>query len=141
MLNRRIRVALVKRTDLGELEIKIIEDFEDELHNIYKTIECSTIDIIKRSIKGRPLEFIVDDEYLLTDKPKNAPTGIYAKSPLLEQIYGAFLITGPGDQEGNLTDLSNKDIEAIMGARRVASRAPRDNPQNIEYFDTIAYAL
>ena len=141
MLNRRIRVALIKRTEGGDLTIQVIDDFEDELKNIYKAIECHTIDIISRKIKGRRLDFIVDDEYLLTDKPKNAPTGICATSPMLEQIYGPFLITGTADSEGNLTDLSIKDIDAIMRARCVATRAPRENTEQVEYFDTIAYTI
>lgn len=140
-MERYIDVVLVERNDKGELVVKPIKNFHDELHNIYKTIKCRCIDIVQRKIKGRIVEFIVDDEYLLTDKPKDAPTGICSTSPLLEQIYGAFLITGPGDQDGNLTSLSKKDIDAINGARCVASRTSRYDENDVSYFDVIAYSI
>lgn len=140
MLNRYIKVALVERTSKGELNIKVIDNFLDELHNIYKTIGCNTIDIIQRKIKGRTLCFVVDDEYLLSDKPKNAPTGIYEDEPMTEQIYGSYIITGVADNEGNLTDLCALDVKAIFGACRVATRQAK-NGEEVETFDTIAYTI
>lgn len=141
MVSNRIDVVIVKRLDNGDLELKVVRDFEDELNNIYSVIDCRCIDIITRKIRGRSVDFIVDDEYLLTDKPKNAPTGILSNSPMLEQIYGTFIITGTGDRDGNLTSLSNKDISAIMSARCIGTRAPKDDPSKIEHFDVIAYTL
>ena len=141
MVSNKIDVVIVKRLNNGDLDLKVVRDFEDELHNIYSVIDCRCIDIITRKIKGRSVDFIVDDEYLLSDKPKNAPTGIFQNQPMLEQIYGPFVITGTGDSEGNLTDLNDLDIKAIKSAVLMATRQPKDKPELVERFETLAYSI
>lgn len=140
-MKRHITAVLVKRKPDNDLDIQVIDNFLDELDNIYKTIECQTIDIISRHIRGRVVDFIIDDEYLLTDKVKTHPTGINATNPMLERIYGSFLITGTGDEEGNLTSLSKLDIEAIFASRCIATGYDTNDKSKSWTFDTLRYTL
>ena len=138
-MNRKLKAVLISRE--GEkLKIEPMT-IEDTLETYYKLCECRTIDIISRTIKGRVVDFIVDDEYLLSDKPKNAPTGIFQNEPMLEQIYGPFVITGTGDNEGNLTDLNDLDIKAIKSSVLMATRQKGDDLENVERFETLAYTI
>lgn len=139
-MERYIRVAIVERTSDNELRVEIVDDYKDELSNYYNTIGCRAIDIITRKIKGHCVDFVIDDEYLLTDKAKEAPTGICSTSPMLEQIYGTFVITGTGDEDGNLTDLSVKDVSRIADSITIATRVNKDTKETTR-FDVLAYQL
>lgn len=141
---RKIDVAIVKRNE-SELSIKFVKDFEDNLENFYKVLGCQCIDIITRTIKGRTMDFIVDDEYLLKSEANDKPTALLGSDPQLEQIYGVIVISGTGDREGNLTSLSKLDFKAIKESVLMAMRTPKkDNEEQVEIyeaFDVITYGV
>lgn len=92
----------------------------DGLKDYYRLIHCTTIDIVNRGITGKRYDIICDDE------------GTFADDPLISAIddlgrvmlVGNLIVCGEADEEGNLTSLSEADIEHIkeniqnMGTRR-----------------------
>lgn len=111
-MQRKIRVMLLKQNK-GALIPQEIPDFIDDLEHLYEALECRCIDIQSRKVGGRLLDFVFDDEYLFTAKPDDLPTAIF-EGEGQEAIFGNLIITGTGDQEGNLTSLCDLDIEAIL---------------------------
>lgn len=87
--------------------------FEDNIHEIYKLVECDTIDMVQRTISGRHYVFIVDDEGKIKDKPK-APSA-YA-TDYAEVIVGNILIVKGEDAEGLLKSVSLEDSLVIANA-------------------------
>lgn len=143
----KIDVAIIKREG-SSLNIKFVKDFEDTLTNLYDVIDCRAIDIITRTIKGRTLDFVVDDEYLLKTTGNEWPTGLLQSNPQLEQIYGVIIITGTADREGNLTSLSKLDFKAIKDSVLMAMSGPKDKEhltgENLDIyqcFDVITYGI
>lgn len=130
----KIRATLLKRGLNGKLDIQVLEDFDETLENIYRVVECETIDIITRKIKGRIMAIILDDEYLLSDLPLSAPTGVFIPNPRREQLFGNLLITGLTDDDGNLTSLNEDDIKAIF-----YSIYHTGTTKNNDYFETLGY--
>ena len=109
----KIRVLILKSVE-GCLIPELVERFEDTLENIYQALDCRCIDIQVRAIGFYRLEFVFDDEYLINGKAdKHFPTAILDDDEAQEVIFGALMITGPADDEGNLTSLSTLEIEAI----------------------------
>lgn len=113
-------IDVVKISRTGEdnrfLKVEFIKDYDDTLDNLYKDVDCRTIDIITRGIEGKPFNIVCDDEALLNGKAENnLPTAIF-EEPMGEQLYGNLLITGLGDNEGNLTGLTEEDYKLIKRA-------------------------
>lgn len=121
-----IKVLVLK--PFGQYEV--IERFNDTLDNIYKTINCECIDIIKRRIGDKPFDIIVDDEFLLKNLPQTPTALYYGKTRFEEQLFGTIIICGLGDFEGNLTSLTDNDIGLIL-----------DNIQEFICYDGIFSAL
>ena len=136
MANNTIRALLIKRNKTNN---KLhIEDtiFIDTLDNLYKLLECSTIDIQVRYINGKPYDFIFDDEYLLNGKsqePRNAIAIGTRKGEILEVIFYSLLICGLADQEGKETALTDSDIQNISKSLRIASANNGEELQIINY--------
>jgi len=84
-------------------------DIKDELSEYYKYLKCSTIDITMRQIEGRWFDIICDDEGLFAENP--VATAIYSND--LSQALVGNLIFAHHDAEGNMTALSDEDVEII----------------------------
>ena len=85
----------------------------DDLDSFYQTLECGCIDIVTRLINGKPYSIICDDNGKF--KP-NVPTILTFKDDdVVEYIVGRVLIVGETDEEDELTSLSEKDVEGVMG--------------------------
>ena len=131
-----IRALLIKRNKSNN---KLnIEDtiFIDTLDNLYKLLECSTIDIQVRYINGKPYDIIFDDEYMINGKsqePKNALAIGTRKGEILEILFGNILICGLADQEGKETALTDSDIQNISKSLRIASANNGEELQIINY--------
>lgn len=91
-------------------ELSVIEVMASELDEYYNLIGCDTIDIVRRRIGGKYFDIICDDEALL--KPEPIPTMFDTdKQPI---IFGNVIIAGEADAMGEMTDLTNEDIELII---------------------------
>lgn len=79
------------------------------LEDYYKLIRCRTIDITNRMIAGKRFDIICDDEGLFTENPKISAINDNGEP----QLVGNLIITGEADGDGNLTDLTDADIQHI----------------------------
>ena len=125
MENKPLHALLFKRWKNNDLDIQDTI-FIDNLDNLYKLLDCSTIDIQVRYINGKAYDFIFDDEYLLNGKseqPQNAValgidhTGnLQKKGDIVEVIYGRLIVCGLADTNGQETDLTKDDLISIYTA-------------------------
>lgn len=84
-------------------------DIEDSLESFYQALHCGIIDIVTRKIGGKPYAIICDDE------------GLFSEFPIVSAIdnddscmfVGNILVSGPADEEGELTELTPQDVENI----------------------------
>ena len=131
-----IRALLIKR-DTAKKGL-IIEDtiFIDTLDNLYKLLECSTIDIQVRYIDGKPYDLIFDDEYMINGKsqePKNCVALGTRKDEILEAIFGNLLICGIANDKGEETSLNDYDIKAIYKSQKIAQTNDKNELAIINY--------
>ena len=93
--------------DVQNNDVKVVEvnGFED----YYKYIGCSVIDIVRRRIGGLTVEIVCDDEGTFVDHPKVSAVDVGGK-PLL---YGNLLVAGGKVIDGELTELTEEEIEYI----------------------------
>ena len=96
-------------------------EITDSLDTYYELLHCGTIDIVNRGFSNSKKRFdiICDDEGLLKDDPYVSAVGTRGSAMLV----GALLVVGQADDEGNLTCLSDKDIEFLK--RRTMSLPTR----------------
>lgn len=103
------------------------------LEDYYKSIGCRTIDIANRSIAGKRYDIICDDEGLFVEDPKiSAIDGL--GQPML---VGNLIIAGEADADGNLTDLSDADIEHIQA--NIKMIRTRKRPQGYYMLRQVEY--
>ena len=137
MLNQ-IKVVIINRDAEGNLIVKD-QIIDDTLKTYYNLLNCNTIDIVIRTIKHFRACFVVDDEYLLKGAPKQPPVAIF-KGDGMEEIYGALVITGTSDREGNLTSLSDFQVELIKSSISKYRRIPTESYFNFEpIFEALTY--
>lgn len=93
--------------DVHNNEVKVVE--ANGLEDYYKYIECSTIDIVRRKIGNLTVEIVCDDEATFYEHPKVSAIDIIGQPCL----YGNLLIASGKVIDGNLTELTEKEIEYI----------------------------
>lgn len=84
-------------------------DVEDNLKVFYELIGCQYIDIVRRKIGDKYFVVICDDEGLFKENPI-----ISAVDTKFEPMFVGNLIISNADDDGNLIDLSEKDIKQIL---------------------------
>lgn len=83
------------------------------LDDFYREIDCTTIDIARRSIAGNVYDIYVDDEGLLkADCGEKVSAVRVEDGKIVPQLVGT-LVFANHDSEGNTTDLSLNDMLAI----------------------------
>ena len=93
--------------DVYNNEVKAVET--NGLEDYYKLIGCEIIDIVRRKIGDITVEIVCDDEGTLVEHPKVSAIDI-AGQPCL---YGNLLVAGGKVIDGNLTDITDEEIEYI----------------------------
>lgn len=93
--------------DVHNNEVKVVE--ANGLEDYYKYIGCSLIDIVRRKIGDLTVEIVCDDEGLFYEHPKVSAIDIVGQPCL----YGNLLIASGRVVDGNLTELTEKEIEYI----------------------------
>lgn len=88
-------------------------DIYDNLDVFYELLKCDVIDIVRRNIWGKTYCFIVDDEGLLKKDPILSG---WCLNNFAGNLYGNLIIAGVEDDEGDLTSLSNADVNKIFGS-------------------------
>ena len=84
--------------------------YTESLDDWYDYLNCRTIDIVRRKIVGKYFNIICDDEALLKDKPQ--PSGIDVTG--FPMLYGNLLVAGVEVVEGELTSLTDDDIDHLL---------------------------
>lgn len=111
--------------DVYNCNVSVVD--AENLEDYYKFLNCNNIDIVVRRINNCPFEFICDDEGLLKAMPK-----ISAINKDFEpELVGNLLIAKGVDKNGNLTPLSNEDVEFLRNFIYEFSTTNYPNPYPI----------
>lgn len=95
---------------------------ENDLDTFYRLIGCQTIDIVIRSVHGRKISIICDDEGLFNENPRISAIGC-------GNLVGNLIFTGLPDEDGNLTDIDKKtEIALITSAELIIH--PKEEPDH-----------
>ena len=107
MSKKLLRGVLV---DVEKETVEIME-IVDELDEFYKILNCSCIDITKRSIGATSKKFniVCDDEALCKGEPKISAVDYFG----ITQLCGNLFIVGGKIDDGNLTSLSESEAEYV----------------------------
>lgn len=82
----------------------------DGLKDFYRLIGCDCVDIAVRSVMGHVLNFVVDDEGLLVDRPQVRASNV----EMTDILAGNLLVFGMDEESGDLTDIHIDEVAAIM---------------------------
>ena len=102
--------------DVHNNEVKLVE--ANGLEDYYKYIGCSTIDIVCRRIGDVTVNIVCDDEGTLVEHPKVSAIDDVGQPCL----YGNLLIAGGEVIDGELTELTEQEIEYIKKYSIVSCR-------------------
>ena len=86
-----------------------VMEIEDDIHVFYKLIGYEDMDITRRFISGKWYQIICDDCGRLRPQAKLS----LCDSAMLQPIAGNIIITGAADRFGELTSLTDADVEEI----------------------------
>lgn len=93
--------------DVQNNEVKVVE--ANGLEDYYKYIGCDYVDIVRRKIGDLTVEIVCDDEGAMVQHPKVSAIDITGQPCLV----GNLLIASGRVEDGNLTELTEKEIEYI----------------------------
>ena len=93
--------------DVQNNEVKVVE--VNGLEDYYKYIGCSVIDIVRRQIGDLTVEIVCDDEGTFAEHPKVSAIDVVGKPCL----YGNLLVAGGEVIDGNLTELTDEEVEYV----------------------------
>ena len=93
--------------DVQNNEVKVVE--ANGLEDYYKYIGCDYVDIVRRKIGDLTVEIVCDDEGAMVAHPKVSAIDIIGQPCLV----GNLLIASGRVEDGNLTELTEKEIEYI----------------------------
>lgn len=93
--------------DVKNNEVKVVE--VNGLEDYYKYIGCSVIDIVRRKIGDLTVEIVCDDEATFEEHPKVSGIDISGGACL----YGNLLVASGRVIDGNLTELTEEEVEYI----------------------------
>ena len=82
---------------------------ENELETFYSLINCEYVEMYKRNINGKDFTIICDENGALKEKP--IISAISHKGYTM--FCGNLIIAGMPNEDGNLTNLSDKDVMLI----------------------------
>ena len=95
---------------------EIVEIMPDgsNLEELYRLLNCRTIDIVKRPFGNKYFNVIVDDEGLLKDNFIPSAFSVAKTKGTQLDLVGNLLVVGPADDEGNFTEISDQEIFTIF---------------------------
>ena len=134
------KALLIKRFKDNDLIFERLEiNRESSLKELYKYLECDTIDIQERKINGKIYDFIIDDEFLINgkaNKPENLTAFYEDNNEIKELIFSNLIICGQADDNGKETDLNEEDITSIL-----KSLVYIRNKTNNEFYRVLKYDI
>lgn len=87
-------------------------NIENDLETFYRLINCRTIDIVTRSVHGKKVSIICDDEGLFEENPQISAVGC-------GNLVGNLIFTGLPDEDGNLTDIDRKTELVLIASAKL----------------------
>lgn len=93
--------------DVYNNEVKMVE--VNGLEDYYKYIGCRCIDIVRRKIGDLTVEIVCDDAGTLVEDPKVSAIDVAGRVCLV----GNLLVAGGEVKDGNLTELTEEEVEYI----------------------------
>lgn len=93
--------------DVHNNDLKLVE--ANGLDDYYKYIGCSVIDIVRRKIGDVTVEIVCDDEGTFVEHPKVSAIDVVGQPCL----FGNLLIAGGKVIDGNLTELTEEEVEYL----------------------------
>lgn len=105
-----------------------VKFIENELETFYNLINCKYVEMYKRNINGKDFTIICDENGALKEKP--IISAVSHKGYTM--FFGNLIIAGMPNDEGNLTNLSDKDVTLIQSKFRKVIRK-NDNKMIIKY--------
>lgn len=98
-----------------------------DLDDLYRLIECNTIDIVTRQIGNKVFDIVIDDEGLLVENAKISAVDDFGE-PML---FGNLLFFN-NDGNGNLTELTEDDIKCIRKHTRTITDSDNEERTAVE---------
>ena len=81
----------------------------DTLESYYTALDCTTVDIVSRTIGGKRFEIVCDDEGLLKDEPKVSAVDMEGHAMLV----GSLFVCNYGGN-GELSSLTDADVAHVL---------------------------
>lgn len=118
MKTRKIKMIKIER--VNDVLSITIEKIKDDLHTFYEIINCTSIDIVKRSFNGVIFNIVCDDYGLIKANENNElPTSYWQDENGSEALCGTLLLCHC-DEHGNLTDIDYGEIfNVLLAVRRI----------------------
>lgn len=114
-MKTKLRVVYL---NVEEKKAPVEQIIDDNIYTFYEMIQCDAFDICKRNIGEREYRIICDDVGFFKSFPKiSAVASEFGLMPLV----GNLIVCGIEDKYGNLTDLTDEDVQNIL--------------QNVAYID------
>ena len=85
------------------------KEIESNLDTYYSEIGCDCIEIPERCIGGKLFNIICDESGLLKDNPIQSAVG----KGYQEAIFGNLIVCGLADDDGELTGITDEDVQLI----------------------------
>lgn len=93
--------------DAFNKDIRVVDP--QNLQDYYKLLNCSSVDVTNKKISDKQFNLIFDEEAELSETRRPSAMDDYGHAVLFNNL----IIAGEGNLEGNLSDLTDKEIEYI----------------------------
>ena len=121
-MNEKIKVILLKPGQDASV-IEISKKDNSFLDDMYKHLECDTVDVAERKVDGKYFDFWVDDNGLFKDKLFTSCYNLENKEGYCHEVLCGNILIANHDEEGKTTSLSEDDIKLIFkNLKRLDSR-------------------
>ena len=104
-----MKVAIIHAGADSIEEFVEAKEIESNLDTYYSEIGCDCIEIPERCIGGKLFNIICDEEGLLKDHPIPSAVG----NGYQETIFGNLIVCGLADDDGELTGITDEDVQLI----------------------------
>lgn len=117
-----MKVAIIHTGADSIEEFVEAKEIESNLDTYYSEIGCDCIEIPDRCIGGKLFNIICDEEGLLKDHPIPSAVG----NGYQEAICGNLIVCGLADDDGELTSITDEDVQLIRDNIRGAATVDGD---------------
>ena len=94
---------------------EVIEiDDRDNLDELYRLINCNSIDVTYRQFDKKIFAVVCDDNGKLKNDSITSAITMRANQPIRTDLVGNLIVTGYPNDEGDFTSLSDEDIKTIL---------------------------